>query len=422
MSRQSLTHCGWIACLYFFQSLPYMVVATMAALCYQHYGLGNATATLLTSLFMLPWCIKPVFAPILEKQPNKKTSLLIIQGGLVSVVFLLALTTNSSFFLPLSIPAFLVLALLSSMNDILSDGLYLSHLSEREQKRYVGLRSGFYQLGRLTVKGGLLTLAVFLASRTTYPVWPLFFSLLTLLLVVFVLFHALFIPNAHKPSSVPQENYLGIQALFLQKKWHSPLFFIFIYNLTDAQIQKMLPLYLVDPQGMGLSLPQFGALYGVFGSLALISGISFAGYLSGRLGTASCLKKLTFLMVPGHLCFFLMTQVHGYPLLWGFVLLGQLIAGLLNGAYMTYLLRIANQSPYPMSMYTLCTSIMALSYIVFGALSGFIQHLLGYPGFFLAMLSASSFPLLNTCKMLRQPLLMSPDQSANACDNPVNFC
>ncbi|KTD49758.1 muropeptide transporter [Legionella rubrilucens] len=399
-----------------------MVVATMAALCYQHYGLGNAAATLLTSLFMLPWCIKPVFAPMLEKQPNKKTSLLIIQGGLVCVVSLLALTANTSFFLPLSIPAFLALALLSSMNDILSDGLYLSNLSETEQKRYVGLRSGFYQLGRLTVKGGLLTLAVVLASRTSYPVWPWFFSLLTLLLVVFILFHLLFIPNTHQSRPVPEEKYLRIQALFLQKKWHTPLFFIFIYNLTDAQIQKMLPLYLVDPQGIGLSLPQFGALYGVFGSLALISGISFAGYLSSRWGTSSCLKKLTFLMVPGHLFFFLMTQIHTYPLIWVFVLPGQFIAGILNGAYMTYLLRIANQSPYPMSMYTLCTSIMALSYIVFGALSGLIQHLMGYPGFFLAMLAASSLPLLLTCKMLEPSLAVSPGKSANTCDNPINFC
>lgn len=398
-----LKRCSWIACLYFFQSLPYMVVATMAALYYQQYGVGNAAVTLLTSLFMLPWCIKPVFAPILEKQKNKKACLLAIQGSLLCVVFLLAVTANSSVFLPITIPAFLAIALLSSMNDILSDGLYLLHLSEVEQKRYVGLRSCCYQLGRLTVKGGLLTLAVFLASHTQKPVWPLLFSLLTLLLLVLILFHALFIPKSHHPTPATNDKYLRIiKTLFIEKQWHAPLFFIFIYNLTDAQIQKILPLYLVDPQGWALSLPQFGALYGVAGSLALISGISLAGYLSSRWGTASCLKKCTGLMIPSHLFFYLMTQFHVAPLVWLSVLPGQFIAGLLNGAYMAYLLRIANQSPYPMSMYTLCTSIMALSTIVFGAGSGLVQHLLGYSGFFLVMLLASGFILVITCKMLHQ--------------------
>ncbi|WP_019233893.1 hypothetical protein [Legionella anisa] len=62
----------WIASLYFFQSMPYVVVTLIATIMYQQHGMTNTQTALLTSLFMLPWTIKPLFAPFLENLATKK--------------------------------------------------------------------------------------------------------------------------------------------------------------------------------------------------------------------------------------------------------------------------------------------------------------------------------------------------------------
>ena len=62
----------WAASLYFFQSMPFVVVTLIGTLMYQKYGLKNAQSIFLTSLLMLPWAIKPIFAPLLEHWATKK--------------------------------------------------------------------------------------------------------------------------------------------------------------------------------------------------------------------------------------------------------------------------------------------------------------------------------------------------------------
>lgn len=76
--------------------------------------------------------------------------------------------------------------------------------------------------------------------------------------------------------------------------------------------------------------------------------------------------------------------------------------GLANGTYMGYLLKVANESDYPMSMYTVCTSIMALSYVLFGGLSGWIEQLLGYSGFFLYIFAANTALVIITCRVMNK--------------------
>ena len=166
----------WVASLYFFQSIPFVVVTMIGTLMYQQHGLNNPQAILLTSILMLPWAIKPLIAPFLENRLTKK-KLTVFAQFLVAVLFLmLALSVNHHYMLLVSILGFSGLALVSSVHDIVSDGVYLINLDEQNQKRYVGLRTVFFQLGRLGIKGGLLVLIAKLALYYEVNVWRLFFS------------------------------------------------------------------------------------------------------------------------------------------------------------------------------------------------------------------------------------------------------
>ena len=74
--------------------------------------------------------------------------------------------------------------------------------------------------------------------------------------------------------------------------------------------------------------------------------------------------------------------------------------GEVYGLFGSLSLMIANKSAFPMTMYTICTAIMALSYLLFGAVSGFIEQIMGYFGFFFYIFIANIILVFITIKMM----------------------
>jgi MFS transporter, PAT family, beta-lactamase induction signal transducer AmpG len=403
-SSNSAKNYQWIASLYFFQSIPFVVVTLIATIMYQQYGIANTNAAFLTSLLMLPWAIKPLFAPFLENRATKKKLTVYAQALLSLVFILLALCVNTPHFLIISLFGFTVIAFISSLHDIVADGVYLINLTDDEQKRYVALRSFFYQMGRLMIKGGLLVFIGHLAVHYELNVWRVFFCCLFVIALLLTLYHRVKIPETQQEIMQTKNNCRQIFKNLLDNPRIYPLLlFIFLYNFSEAQMQKIIPLFLLDSKGLGLGLAQVSQLYGISGSVALMLGIFASSLFISRYLIEPCLKILTFVLLIGHLFFLLLTMftVNNF-LLYVLVLLNQFMVGLANGAYMGYLLVVANKSDYPMSMYTICTSIMALSYVLFGAFSGFLEQQMGYSGFFLYIFAANILLVIMTYRVMNK--------------------
>lgn len=394
----------WIASLYFFQSMPYVVVTLIATVMYQQYGVANTQATLLTSLFMLPWTIKPLFAPFLEDLASRKKLTLYAQTILTLLFMILAFCVNNPYFLILSSLGFVGIAFISSLHDIVSDGIYLLNLNNEEQKRYVALRSFFYQMGRFIIKGGLLALIGSLALYYKLNIWRIFFFSLFVIGFLLTFYHKAKIPESPKKVELIHPNYRQVfKTLLFNTPICPTLLFIFLYNFSEAQMQKIIPLFLLDKGGLGLNLSQVGQLYGLAGSIFLMLGIFFSGWLITNYVLEKCLKNVTVFLLLGHLLYLLFPLFHAnHLLLYLVILLNQFTVGLANGTYMGYLLTVANKSPYPMSMYTICTSIMALSYVLFGGFSGWIEQQLGYSGFFLYIVAANTALVIITCRAMNK--------------------
>jgi PAT family beta-lactamase induction signal transducer AmpG len=375
--------------------MPYVVVTLIATIMYQQYGMTNTQAAFLTSLFMLPWTIKPLFAPFLECLATRKKLTLYAQATVTLLFIILAFCVENPNFLMISSLSFAALAFVSSLHDIVSDGIYLINLNSEEQKKYVALRSFFYQMGRLIIKGGLLVFIGSLALHYKLKVWQIFFFSLFVIGFLLTLYHKARIPEKQTKQESINPNYRQVfKTLLFNTPIYPILFFIFLYNFSEAQMQKIIPLFLLDKEGLGLNLYQVGQLYGISGSIFLMLGIFVSGWLITHFLLEKCLKNVTFFLLLGHLFYLLFPFFHtNHSLLYLVVLLNQFSVGLANGTYMGYLLKVANKSGYPMSMYTVCTSIMALSYVLFGALSGWIEQQLGYSGFFLCKYSTSHYNL-----------------------------
>ncbi|MCW8398011.1 MFS transporter [Legionella sp. PATHC038] len=393
----------WIASLYFFQSIPYVVVTLIATIMFQQYGMTNTQAAFFTSLFMIPWTIKPLFTPFLEDRATKKKLTLYAQATLSFLFMFMAFGIDTPYFLILSSLGFASLAFISSLHDIVSDGIYLL-LNNEEQKRYVAWRSFFYQMGRLLIKGGLLALIGGLALHYQFNVWRIFFLSLFVIGLLLTCYHKVKIPENDSRTESINPNYQQIfKTLFFNKKIYPILLFIFFYNFSEAQMQKIIPLFLLDQEGLALNLYQVGELYGIFGSTLLMLGIFMSGWLITHYKLELCIKKVTVLLLLGHSLYLLFPLFNAnHNLLYLVILLNQFTVGLANGTYMGYLLEAANKSAYPMSMYTVCTSIMASSYVFFGALSGWMEQQLGYSVFFLYIFAANIMLVIITFRMMNQ--------------------
>ncbi len=187
------------------------------------------------------------------------------------------------------------------------------------------------------------------------------------------------------------------------KQFYPALLFIFLYNFSDAQMQKIIPLFLLDKRSLDLGLFRVSEIYGICGSIALMIGIFTSGLLLSRYSLAWCMKRLTILLLIGHFFFLLLTYTQpSLYVIYITIMFSQFAFGLANGAYMGYLLTLANQSTYPMSMYTVCTATMALSYVCFGAFSGWLEQQLGYCNFFLSILIANCLLVILTYRRMNR--------------------
>src|SRR5690349_5062830 len=96
---------------------------------YQQFGMANTHAAFLTSLFMLPWTIKPLFTPFLEDRATKKKLTLYGQATISLLFMIMAFCVDTPYFIIISTLGFVSLAFISSLHDIVSDGIYLLNLN-----------------------------------------------------------------------------------------------------------------------------------------------------------------------------------------------------------------------------------------------------------------------------------------------------
>ncbi len=143
--------------------------------------------------------------------------------------------------------------------------------------------------------------------------------------------------------------------------------------------------------GLGLSMQQFGTIYGTFGSAAFILGSVCGGYFASWLGLKRALLPLICILnLPMLAYLYLSAAMPVNP---------ALITGAMSVEMFGYgfgfvgviLLMMQEIAPgrYQTAHYAFANSLMNLGLIVPGAVSGLIQMRIGYRNFFLwALISA----------------------------------
>lgn len=161
-----ITPWAWIPTAYFAEGIPYIVAMTLSVIAYKNLGISNKMIGFWTSILYLPWVVKPLWGPLVDKYWTKRNWIIWMQLLLgicfAGVAFGMQLP---NFFMATLIFLWAV-AFLSATHDIACDGFYMLGLSEHQQAWYVGIRSTFYRIAMLAGTGLLPIVAGVVQDKT----------------------------------------------------------------------------------------------------------------------------------------------------------------------------------------------------------------------------------------------------------------
>ncbi len=416
MSRRSQPNpIAWVPTAYFAEGLPFVVLSLASVIMFADLGIDEASITFWTSLFILPYTLKPLWSPLLELYYTKKRFAIAMQliAGIMFAAIGFAMGL-SSWFAAVVFMMF-VIAFSGSTNDIATDGIYLTALDKQTQSRYIGWQGAFYNLAKILVNGGLVFLAGrlisgFAADGCAEPqlkAWRIIIGIIAALMLAICAYHAWILPvgrrNEENPSGL-KETMTALLDVFKDffTKRHIWLYILFIicYRLTEGFAVKMIPLFLKAPAssgGLGMTNEEIGLIYGSLGTGAFILGSILSGYYTAHFG----LKKVLFSLV----CIFNIPFVIYYLLaafppehLW-VVALGLVTEYLCYGfgfvGLTLFMMQQVAPGKHPMAHYTFASGIMNLGFMLPGMISGWIFKHVGFENFFLIamLLSIPAFIL-----------------------------
>ncbi len=178
---------AWVSTTYFGQGYPYAVVHQLAEAIFKELG-ASLQMIGLTSLFHLPWNLKFLWGPFLDRYATKRSWLVRIEVAITVLLVLLAFSTTLSHVLITTSILFTILAFFAATHDIAIDGYYLEALNNDDQSKYVGFRAMAFRIAVFMIAGPVFIF---------YDDWGWFPTLLVVAMVMLLLtlYHLIFLPR-----------------------------------------------------------------------------------------------------------------------------------------------------------------------------------------------------------------------------------
>ena len=186
-SKRAVSPHAWVASTYFAEGYPYTLVVNIPEVLFQQLG-ASLQAIGLTALFHLPWNLKFLWGPFLDRFETKRRWLIWVELALAGLIVALSPFVTSAEFLGVVSVLFLLMGVLSATNDIAIDGYYMEALDERGQSKFVGYRAMAYKAANLVGRGPLLILV-------GYVGWSVGFLVAALLMLALALLHWALLPK-----------------------------------------------------------------------------------------------------------------------------------------------------------------------------------------------------------------------------------
>jgi len=402
----------WVPSGYFTMALGYVMLTSVTAIMFKNLGMDNGTAAQYSSLLILAYTVKPLFAPFVEMYRTKKFFVLwaqvLIGAGFAGV----ALAMSLPGYMTLLMALFFGLSFIGATQDIASDGVYVTSLDARTQSLYCGLQSLSWNVGPIVASGGMVYLSGYLHTQVFghdpkvfgpdwIASWRLIFLLVGAVVLVMAAWHARTMPDgaraAGTPGSMRDAGRILLDAfvtLFRKRGIWRMLAFAFLFRLSIGLLEKIGPFFMVDPAskgGLGLSNEMLGLVYGTYGLAAVLLGSLLGGWYVARRGLKATLFVLCCAVNIPNLTFLLMSMYlpSSLLLITAGVVIEKFFFGFGAVGFMIYLMQQLAPGKYTTTHYAFGTGVMGLCGLVTGVVSGHLQEWLGYVHYFVFVMVAT---------------------------------
>lgn len=404
----------WVPTLYFAEGLPMITVSVVAALMYKNLGVSNTDIALYTGSMYLPWSIKFAWAPVTEMFKTKRHWVIGTELAMAVTLACVALALPLPSFMGLTLAFFWATGFLSATQDISADGAYMAVTSAKEQAAWVGVQGFCWNAGRIVASGFLVTLTGYLFERKLGGArdaaaqlsawqysWMIVMGVLAVLMALLGVWHMKMLPADRRSFEQPTGVVEGLKAFaatltsFFQKPgiWLG-LLFILLYRSGEGFIEKIGPLFMLDPVakgGLGLSNQALGHINGSFGTLGFMVGALLGGMFAAKLTLKRAIVYLALAMNVPHVCYLILASSHApsHAFVSLLVTLEKFGYGFGSVAHILYMMQQIAPGKYRTAHYAFATSLMGLGLMIPSMMSGAIQERLGYQHFFAFCLVAS---------------------------------
>ena len=339
-----------LVALYLAQGLPFgfFTIALPVVLREAGYSL---TAISALSLLSLPWALKFLWAPLVDRVGRRKTWLLALQLAGVAAAALLACIDIRDH-LPIVLGAAFIFSLIAATQDIVTDGLAVRMLDTQERGLGNGIQVGAYRLGMI-LGGGLL---LWLFARTH---WSITFIAMAVLLAACIVPVLLFddrqIP-APPAASAPYLLVGWLQRLLVPGVLALAAL-VFCYRFGDQMISTLWGPFLSD---YGLNKETIALMKGTVGSFTSLIGAFVGGWFAYRVGRRYALLVSGLGQAACFVLFILAAaKIGGIGMLWWATILEGVIGTMATVALFTFMMD-ASDPEHAGTDYTLLASIVVL--------------------------------------------------------------
>lgn len=384
----------WIPTLYFAEGLPYALIINVSVIMYKNLNVPNSLIALYTSWFYLPWVIKPLWSPMVDLTKSKRWWIITMQTLLAVGFGAVALTIPTSFFLQATIALLWLMAFASATHDIAADGFYMLAQSDADQSFFVGIRNICYRIAMVFGQGVLVMCAGLICHHTQSmaTAWSLIFGAIALLMLLIAIYHGFRLSCAtEKTNNANRGSTADIFLTFFRKKQIViAIAFILFYRFGEALLTKMASPFLLDDASVGglqMTNEDVGLIYGTIGVVAQLCGGLIGGIVASRDGLKRWLWPMIIAMNVPNVVYVIMaaTLPSNFLAICAAVAVEQLGYGFGFTAFTLFLIQFSH-GQYKTAHYALCTGLMALGMMLPGMISGYMQEMLGYELFFIAVL------------------------------------
>ena len=368
----------WVTLLYFAEGFPFGILNDALPVYFRVHGVRLADIGLL-SLVGLPWTLKFLWAPALDRWGRRRTWVVgcqaLLAAGMMALLTLNPSQVDGRLWLVL-----IALALFSATQDIAIDAYTIELLDPAEMGPANGIRVTAYRVALIAAGGLFVALAGLIG-------WPAAFAGAATLMGVSCLC-ALRMPAApaHSTSGVgaPAGGPLAAVLEPLRQFARVPGFayvvlFVLAFKLGDMALGPMVRPFWVDSH---FTPVQIGAIPGTLGVISTIAGALVGGHLTGRWGVFRALWVLGIAQATSNLVYAGAAALPpSTPLMYAASVVESFCGGLGTAPFLAFLMSICDKA-HAATQYALLSALFGLTRVLSGALSGWATESLGYTVYF----------------------------------------